>query len=156
MAKIDVDKIDLEKERDKMAENPGLLPYAHTSGSALIKPEDKGKIKGRAMSAMYEQTNVQLKQLYDQMEVLARQAKGLKERVHMSERIYQAKMGFEPLIGKIYFLYENKRGEDVLSLISPEEFRGKLPFNRFMAEVAMLSDHTWEIKRLGEVEEDEF
>lgn len=152
MPKIDVEKIDLEKERDKMAENPGLLPYAHTAGSALIKPEDKGKIRGRAMSAMYEQTNVQLKQLYDQMELLARQAKSLKDRVEVSERIYQAKMSFEPLIGKTYFLYENKKGEDVLSLVSPIEFGRNLPFSRFIAEVTMLSDHTWDVKHLNEAD----
>jgi hypothetical protein len=152
MPKIDVEKIDLEKERDKMAENPGLLPYAHTAGSALIKPEDKGKIRGRAMSAMYEQTNVQLKQLYDQMELLARQAKSLKDRVEVSERIYQAKMSFEPLIGKTYFLYENKKGEDVLSLVSPIEFGRNLPFSRFIAEVTMLSDHTWDVKQLNDAD----
>lgn len=153
MPKINVDQIDLEKEKDKMAENPGLLPYAHTSGSALIKPEDKGKIKGRAMSAMYEQTNVQLKQLYEQMETLAKQANKLKDRVEVSERIYKAKMSFEPLIGKVYYLYENKHGEDVLSLVSPEEFGRSLPFSRFLAEVKMLSDHTWDVLRMEEEEE---
>lgn len=153
MPKINVDQIDLEKEKDKMAENPGLLPYAHTSGSALIKPEDKGKIKGRAMSAMYEQTNVQLKQLYEQMETLAKQANKLKDRVEVSERIYKAKMSFEPLISKVYYLYENKHGEDVLSLVSPEEFGRSLPFARFLAEVKMLSDHTWDVLRMEEEEE---
>ena len=37
---------------DKIAENPHLLPYAHQVGSAVIKPEDQGKLKGRALSAM--------------------------------------------------------------------------------------------------------
>ena len=27
---------------DKVAENPGLLPYAHTAGGAVIKPDDMG------------------------------------------------------------------------------------------------------------------
>ena len=37
-------------DKDKIAENPHLLPYAHTVGGALVKPEDKGRIKGRAVS----------------------------------------------------------------------------------------------------------
>ena len=41
---------------DKITETPSTLPYAHHSGSALIKPEDRGKIKGRALSAMDHQT----------------------------------------------------------------------------------------------------
>jgi hypothetical protein len=32
-------------DKDKVAENPGLLPYAHTAGGAVIRPEDKGKIR---------------------------------------------------------------------------------------------------------------
>jgi hypothetical protein len=31
--------------KDKVAENPGLLPYAHTAGGAVIRPEDMGKTK---------------------------------------------------------------------------------------------------------------
>jgi hypothetical protein len=45
-------------DRDKITETPHLLPYAHSVGSAIIKPLDKGKIKGLGMAAMYEQTDV--------------------------------------------------------------------------------------------------
>lgn len=31
---------------EKVAQNPGLLPYAHTAGGAIIRPEDMGKAKG--------------------------------------------------------------------------------------------------------------
>ena len=43
-------------DKDKITENPHSLEYAHHAGSALIKPEDQGKIKGRALSAMEHQT----------------------------------------------------------------------------------------------------
>ena len=45
---------------DKITETPHLLPYAHHVGSAIIKPLDKGKTKGVAMKAMYQQTEQQL------------------------------------------------------------------------------------------------
>ncbi len=142
---IDVDKIDLEKEREKITENPGLIAFAHTVGGALIKPEDKGKIKGRAMAAMQEQTERQMSQLYQQMQVLAEQAQSLKSRVLISERIYQSQINFEPLIGKTYYLYERKDGSDLLSLVSPEEWGSPLPFNKHLASVKLLSDHTWDV-----------
>ena len=47
-------------DKDKVTENPHSLEYAHHVGSALIKPEDKGKIKGRAISAMEHQTDQQI------------------------------------------------------------------------------------------------
>lgn len=150
--KINIDDIDLEKERDKIAENPGLISFPHSIGSALVKPEDNGKIKGRAIAAMHEQCKHQLDQLYEQMKVLADQAHQIKNRVEVSERIYLAQINFEPIIGKTYYLYERKSGEDVLSMIAPLEWGNSLPFKRYIAEVTLLSDHTWEVNFYDEDE----
>lgn len=60
---------------DKITLTPHSLEYAHHVGSALIKPEDVGKVKGRALTAMEYQTDQQLSQLYAQMQLLAEQAK---------------------------------------------------------------------------------
>ena len=132
-------------DKDKMAENPGLLPFAHTVGSAVIKPEDTGKIKGRAVTAMRQQTELQLSQIYQQMQLLAEQANRIKQRVDVSERIYTAAVGFEPLIGQTYYLYQRKDGSDVLSLIAPQEWGRSKPFEKFVAKVTMLADHTWDV-----------
>ena len=50
-------------DKDKVAENPGLLAYPHHIGSISVRPEDVGKLKSRALSAMIEQTNKQLFQM---------------------------------------------------------------------------------------------
>ena len=131
---------------DKVAENPGLLPYAHTAGGAVIKPDDMGKVKGRSMLAMRQQTDRQMNQLYEQMEVLARQAKLLADRKEISERIYDATMGFEPIISETYYLYEKENGADLLSLVAPEEWGRSFKYSRFLAKVTLLADHTWEVE----------
>jgi len=122
-----------------------LLEYAHTAGSAVIKPEDKGKIKGRAVTAMREQTDLQLAQLYKQMQLLAEQATAIRNRVEVSERIYSAQMNFEPVVGHTYYFYEKKDGTDVLSMIAPNEWGRKFPYNRCVATVRMMADHTWDV-----------
>ena len=144
--KIDVERIDLEKEREKTAEQPGLIAFPHTVGGAVIRPEDEGKMKGRAVSAMRQQTDRQMRQLYEQAQTLARQAQAIKERVEISERIYEAEMNFEPIIAHTYYLYQKKRGTDVLSLISPEEWGRNPPYESYVAKVTLLSDHTWEVE----------
>jgi hypothetical protein len=131
---------------DKVAENPGLLPYAHTAGGAVIKPDDMGKVKGRSMLAMRQQTDRQMNQLYEQMEVLARQAKLLADRKEISERIYDAAMGFEPIISETYYLYEKENGADLLSIVAPEEWGRSFKYSRFLAKVTLLADHTWEVE----------
>jgi Protein of unknown function (DUF2452) len=135
----------------KVAENPGLLPYAHTSGSALIKPEDTGKIKGMAMSAMYEQTGMQMDQIKEQIELLAYQARAIQERSKVSELIYQAHMAFEPRIGHVYHLYEKKkdRTKHLISLVSQEEWGPRGPYI-YISSMRLLSDHTWDILTISE------
>lgn len=132
-------------DKDKVAENPGLLPYAHHSSSAIIKPEDKGKIKGRALMAMAEQTNMQMDQIKAQIELLAQQAKKLQVRREISEQIYKAEFNFDPIIHQVYHFYHRKNGKGVLSLVAPEEWGPTLPYERHLATARLLADHTWEV-----------
>lgn len=143
--KIDPNKIDLEDMKEKTVENPGLISFPHSVSGAIIKPTDKGKIKGRAMSAMQEQTEDQLQLLYEQMQTIVRQANTIKKRVKVSERIYLAQMSFEPIISQTYYLYQRSDDEDVLSMISPAEWGKRIPFKSYLATVKLLSDHTWEV-----------
>lgn len=134
-------------DKDKITENPHNLPYAHTLGSPVIKPVDEGKVKGKAMAAMYEQTQNQMDQLREQMQLIADQAQKLHDRVKISEKIYDAKMGFDPLVGHVYFLYVRKNDEYLLSMVSPDEWGKSLPFKSFEGRVKLLADHTWELLR---------
>lgn len=132
-------------DKDKVAENPGLMEYAHTIGGVVIKPEDQGKLKSRALSAMREQTNRQLAQIQKQAELLAQQAQQLRKRVDLSEKIYLADMSFEPFIGHIYHLYK-KEDRYKLMIIGPTEWgRSRKEILEYIGSVKLLSDHTWEV-----------
>lgn len=130
---------------DKVAENPHLLPYAHEVGGAVIKAVDKGRIKGLAVSAMYEQTDMQMSQIKEQIDLLAAQARAIHKRVEISEIIYQAEMSIKPLISHTYHLYKrNKTGKHLLSMVAPDEW-GRSSALIFVATVKLLADHTWDI-----------
>jgi hypothetical protein len=132
-------------DKDKVAENPGLLPYSHTVGGIVVKPEDEGKLKSRALSAMREQTNRQLKQLQKQAELLANQANELRKRVEVSEQIYLADLSFEPFVGHVYHLYK-KEERFRLMLIGPDEWGKNKPLHiEYISSAKLLSDHTWEV-----------
>ena len=131
-------------DKDSITENPSTLPYAHERGGQLIKPLDEGRIKGNALTAMYEQSDMQLDQIREQIELLAKQAQSIHDRVKISERIYQADMSIKPLVGKTYHLYRRPTGKEILSLVAPEEW-GRSSKLEFVASVKLLADHTWEI-----------
>ena len=132
-------------DKDKTTETPATLPYPHTIGSVVVRPEDTGKLKSRALMAMHEQTANQLQQLQKQAELIAQQANDLKERVKISEKIYEATISFEAFVGHTYHLY--KKGDTYsLMMIAPDEWGRKRPeMLEFISSVKLLSDHTWQI-----------
>lgn len=121
-----------------------VLPYASRVSSVAISPTQQGHIRHTALQAMEEQTNMQLGQIREQIELLARQARTLQRRHDLSLTIYEANLNFQPVIGQTYFLYEKKDGQHTLSLISPKEWGGSMPYKRLIAAVRLLADHTWQ------------
>ena len=131
-------------DKDKVTDNPGLLPYANHVGSAIIKPIDKGRMKGNAMTAMYQQTEKQLLQIKEQVELLIKQAQTVHDRIGLSEKIYQADIGFKPVVGHTYHLYQRADNSLFLSLVGPKEW-GRSSTLTFLSTVTLLADHTWDV-----------
>jgi hypothetical protein len=120
-----------------------VLPYSASVAGAVIKANEEGIIKHKALTAMEEQTNMQLLQIRKQIELLALQAQEIQKRKELSLMIYNARLSFKPNIGQVYFLYEKKDGSHMLSLIAPREWGSDGPFKKFIASVKLLADHTW-------------
>ncbi|MFC4263474.1 DUF2452 domain-containing protein [Ferruginibacter yonginensis] len=121
-----------------------VLPYSTSVSGAVIKPTEAGIIRHKALTAMEEQTNMQLDQIRKQIELLAMQAQEIQSRKQLSMIIYSAKLNFQPVIGQVYHLYEKEDGSYMISMVSPKEWgRGKKPFKSHYAKVQLLADHTW-------------
>lgn len=120
-----------------------VLPYSASVAGAVIRANEEGLIKHKALTAMEEQTNMQLQQIRKQIELLALQAQEIQKRKELSLMIYDAKLSFKPNIGQTYYLYQRKDGSHLLSLVSPREWGSSGPFQKFIAAVKLLADHTW-------------
>jgi len=120
-----------------------VLPYSSSVSGAVIKPTEEGMIRHKALTAMEEQTNMQLAQIRQQIELLALQAQEIQKRKELSELIYNAKLSFTPVIGQVYYLYEKKDNTHFLSMVSPKEWGTSGPFKKAVATVKLLADHTW-------------
>ena len=128
---------------DKIAEDANLLPYGSSISAPAFKAVETLKNKSLDVNAMEMQTDMQLDQIKQQIELLASQANKIQARKDLSAHIYNADMGFKPEINHNYFLYRRNDGSTVLSIIAPSEWR-KCPYE-FMNEVLLLADHTWDI-----------
>ena len=120
-----------------------VMPYSASVSGAIIKPNEEGVIRHKALSAMEEQTNMQLQQIRKQIELLALQAQEIQMRKELSMIIYNAKLSFSPVIGSLYYLYEKQDGSHFVSIVSPKEWGGSGPFKKLTAAVKLLADHTW-------------
>lgn len=121
-----------------------VLPYAASASGALVKPTEEGVIKHKALSAMEEQTNMQLDQIRRQIELLALQAQEIQKRKELSMIIYNAKLSLSPVIGSIYYLYQKNDDTYFVSMIGPKQWGGKgEAYKNFIAQVKLLADHTW-------------
>jgi hypothetical protein len=120
-----------------------VLPYSASVSGAIVKPTEEGVIRHKALTAMEEQTNMQLDQIRKQIELLALQAQEIHKRKELSMLIYNAKLSFKPDIGQVYHLYEKNDSTHIISLISPKDWGGAMPYKRFIAAVQLLADHTW-------------
>jgi hypothetical protein len=120
-----------------------VLPYASSIGGVVIRPTKEGVIRHQALQAMEEQTNMQLDQIREQIELLARQAQEIVKRKELSLMIYEAKLNFRPVIGHVYHLYQKQDDSYILSMVSPKEWGGTGPFKAFISSAKLLADHTW-------------
>ena len=120
-----------------------VLPYSASVSGAVIRANEEGMIKHKALTAMEEQTNMQLDQIRKQIELLALQAHEIQRRKELSMMIYNARLSFKPNIGQTYYLYEKHDDSFMLSLVSPKEWGPSGPFKKFVSAVRLMADHTW-------------
>ena len=108
-------------DKDKITKTPSILEYDHHVGQTLVKHDDKGKLKGRSQSAMEHPKDMQLNQIYEQMQLHADQAKMLNNRKVIQEIIYDAEMHFQPIINHVYHVCQKEDSSFLLSMIAKNE-----------------------------------
>jgi hypothetical protein len=120
-----------------------VMAYSASVAGAVVKATEEGVIRHKALTAMEEQTNMQLDQIRQQIELLALQAQEIHKRKELSMLIYGAKLSFKPDIGQTYYLYQKKDDGYLISLISPQDWGAAMPYKKFVSAVQLLADHTW-------------
>jgi hypothetical protein len=138
------DEIDPLK-KDALYQGPDKFsPIPLSVSSPKIQPVDKRLVKATAFETMQYQANQQIMMLKKQADLLIDQARLIEERLIISQRIYEADLNFEPVIGTVYHVYE-KDEKTVLSLVSPDEWGRKMPFTRHVCSARLLGDKSWEL-----------
>ncbi len=109
------------KKSDKVVHNEKIGYYGYTLeyGTTLSSPP----IQIENVSGWKNEKLIQLKRNFDtELKLVQDKYNEIVESWIVNERIYSAKCGFIPVMGNVYHLFINKKGEEFLSIISPDEW----------------------------------
>lgn len=121
----------LEPQDDES--RPGrFLPYPVSTLSASILPSDLSSFRSRGAAGVERHFRRQMAELRNQYVALI-------DQFNWNKLVYEARFGFEPLIGETYHLYEMSDGF-TLSMIEPARWPGK----KWVASLVLASGGHWE------------
>lgn len=139
---------DIEQDplkKDAIYQGPDKFsPIPLSLSSPKIEPIDKRLVKATAFEVMQYQANQQIALLKKQADLIIEQVRAIEERMIISQKIYEADLNFEPIIGTVYHVYEHK-GKTVLSLIAPHEWGKKQTYQTHLCSARLLADKSWEL-----------
>jgi hypothetical protein len=138
------DNIDPAKKNALYQGLDKFSPIPLSVSSPQISPIDKRLLKATAFETMQLQAHQQMGMLKKQAELIMQQVSELEERLQISKQIYEADLNFEPVIGTIYHVYL-KGKKTILSLLSPNEWGKKMPFEKHICSATLLADKSWQL-----------
>jgi len=113
---------------------PSSLSYGVVpSAPASIQPVDIDKWKGKIEPEFRNYFETKYKEL-------VRQYNDLVEEFEINRLMYESKINLQPVIGKIYHLYERKDGTRWISLLSYTDTR----WEGYIGSFRLKSQYTWE------------
>ncbi len=135
--------------QNMVAEEAGSLSWGLSEipmhvGSAMIRPEDRGKIRAVALESAENHARQQMAMLRRQAETLMEEARRIEERLLLSVQIFQADVNFTPVVGQVYHLYQRSNGTKFLSLIGPNQWGSRASSLGHLGTFKHLADSTWE------------
>jgi len=91
-----------------------IKPYGTSASSPVIKPLNTATWRNDGV----DRVNKQFKSKFDE---LKKEYEAMMEQFEYNDLVYNAKFNFEPIIGEVYYLYNDKNEEPFLSIIHPDQ-----------------------------------
>ncbi len=116
--------------------SPAFLPYPVSTLSPPILPNDLTSFKSRGISQVE-------RELRQKLEEIRESYLRTIDHFNWNKLVYEAEIGFEPVVGEIYHVYE-VGGRRLLSMIAPDQWSEK-----HLATVRLNVDRQWKIEKTG-------
>lgn len=121
---------------DSAMPSAAFLPYPVSTLSPPIIPNDLSSFKSRGISQVE-------RELRQKLEEIRESYLRTIDHFNWNKLVYEADIGFEPVVGESYHVYE-VGGRRLLSMIAPDEWSEK-----HLATVRLNVDRQWKIEQTG-------
>lgn len=119
-------------DEDSQQYDASLKPYGTSASSPVIKPLNTSTWRNDGVQRVNEKIKSKFEELKNEYEQLIQQ-------FECNDLVYNSKFNFEPVIGEIYYLYNDINEEPFLSIIAPNQCN----FNH-LGTFRLNSDKLWE------------
>jgi len=119
-------------DEDTQQYNAAVITYATSASSPVIKPLNTATWRNDGV----DRVNKQFKSKFDE---LKKEYEAMMVQFEYNDLVYNAKFNFEPIIGEVYYLYNDKNEESFLSIIQPDQCN----FN-YLGSFRLNSQKMWE------------
>ncbi|MET0081292.1 MAG: DUF2452 domain-containing protein [Candidatus Thiodiazotropha lotti] len=132
----------MSKNTDQPSSQDNISPYPVSRLAPSFNLVDLAKEIAQADEMLTNKAGSQLKLIAEQVKVLQQQAKSILEQTARDQQIHRAQCSFQKKPGQVYHLYQNRHGNSLLSMLSPDDWQGKPP-NQFIGSYRLESDRSW-------------
>jgi hypothetical protein len=132
---MDTDPID--RDLAQVEPRANYLPYPASRLAARIVPQDLTSFKSRGISRVERELQQELVELRERYLAVI-------DAFNWNKLIYEARFGFEPVIGETYHLYEVE-GKHQLSLIEPQSWHQK-----WIGSFRLNADGRWQADQIAD------
>ena len=119
-------------DKETQQYDAAIKPYGTSSSSPVIKPLNTATWRNDGV----DRVNKQFKSKFDE---LKKEYEAMMEQFEYNDLVYNAKFNFEPIIGEVYYLYNDKNEESFLSIIQPDQCNFK-----YLGSFRLNSQKMWE------------
>jgi len=120
-----------ESHYEKAETKFNLLPYAGHVGSPVIVVEDTDHFKRKQVTKFNNFIDKRFSELKSEMEKLV-------DAYKLNEFIFNISLKFEPIVGETYYVYQNEKTINFLSMIAPHECKFL-----YICSVKLNTDSQW-------------
>ena len=119
-------------DKETQQYDAAMKPYGTSASSPVIKPLNTATWRNDGV----DRVNKQFKSKFDE---LKKEYEAMMEQFEYNDLVYNAKFNFEPIIGEVYYLYNDKNEESFLSIIQPDQCNFK-----YLGSFRLNSQKMWE------------